>query len=45
MTLGEFTGAVHHDVYIKIELRNIENKEICTCNDNSPVIDMLYADC
>lgn len=45
MTLGEFAGAVHHDVYIKIELRNIENKEICTCNDNSPVIDVLYADC
>lgn len=44
MTLGEFTGAVHHDVYIKIELRNTENKKICTCNDDSPVID-VYADC
>lgn len=44
MTLGEFTGAVRHDVYVKIELRNAKNKEICTCDDNSPVID-VYADC
>lgn len=44
MTLGEFAGAVRHDVYVKIELRNAKNKEICTCDDNSPVID-VYADC
>ena len=44
MTLGEFAAAVRHDVYIKIELRNAKNKEICTCDDNSPVID-VYADC
>lgn len=44
MTLGEFAAAVRHDVYVKIELRNTKNKEICTCDDNSPVID-VYADC
>ena len=44
ITLGEFAGAVRHDVYVKIELRNAKNKEICTCDDNSPVID-VYADC
>lgn len=44
MTLGKFAGAVRHDVYIEIELRNAKNKEICTCDDNSPVID-VYADC
>lgn len=44
ITLGEFAGAVRHDGYVKIELRNAKNKEICTCDDNSPVID-VYADC
>lgn len=44
MTLGEFAGAVRHDVYVKIELRNAKNKEICTCDDNSPVIG-VYGDC
>lgn len=44
MTLGEFAASVRHDVYVKIELRNTKNKEICTCDDNSPVID-VYADC
>lgn len=44
ITLGEFARAVRHDVYVKIELRNAKNKEICTCDDNSPVID-VYADC
>lgn len=44
ITLGEFAGAVRHDVCVKIELRNAKNKEICTCDDNSPVIG-IYADC
>lgn len=44
MTLGEFAGAVCRDVCVTIELRNAENKDICTCDDNSPVID-VYADC
>lgn len=44
MTLGEFAGAVCHDVYVMIELRNAENRDICTFKDNSPVID-VYADC
>lgn len=44
MTLGEFAGAVCRDVCVTIELRNAENKDICTCKDNSPVIG-VYADC
>lgn len=44
MTLGEFAGAVCHDVYVKIELRNAKNKEICTCRNNSSAI-IVYGKC
>lgn len=44
MTLGEFIGKIHQNCVIEIELRNAENKEICTCKDMSLVIS-VYENC